>query len=135
MIRYTIKLTKAEVEKARKGSIGLIRFLVEYLQRKRGKELERAKIKIKRGDKFAEITLLEKEAFIISDIDNKDSEIEKAKINADGSLGTTQKSNIEEFEKALASAKFPKRVFIKEPIFEDIKRIFGRDAEVLINYF
>jgi len=129
------KITKSEVEKARKGSIGLIRFLVEYMQRKRGKELERARIKIKRGDKFAEITLLEKEAFIFHDIDDKESSIEKAKINADGSLGTTHKSNIEEFEKALAGAKFPKRVFIKEPIFEDIKRIFGRDAEVLINYF
>lgn len=130
------KLTKAEIEKARKGSIGLIRFLIEYMQRKRGKELERAKIRIKHGEKkYAEITLLDKDAFIIFDIDNKESQkISKAKINSDGSLGTTQKSSLEEFEKALAKAKFPKRVFIKEPIFEDIKRLFGKDAEVLLNY-
>jgi uncharacterized protein (UPF0332 family)/predicted nucleotidyltransferase len=131
------KLSKEEVSLAKKGSIGLIRFLVEYMQRQRGRELERAKIKIKHGEKFAEIVLLDKIAFIISNIDAKagEQQIEKAPIKADGSLGTTQNSNIEEFEEALANAKFPHRVFIKEPIFEDIKRLFGRDAEVLLNYF
>ncbi len=131
------KLTKEEVELAKKGSIGLIRFLVEYMQRQRGKELERAKIKIKHGEKFGEIILLGKIAFIVTNIDAKagEQEIEKAEIKADGSLGTTQKSTIEEFEEALANAKFPHRVFIKEAIFEDIKRLCGRDAEVLLNYF
>jgi uncharacterized protein (UPF0332 family)/predicted nucleotidyltransferase len=131
------KLTKEEVELAKKGSIGLIRFLVEYMQRQRGKELERAKIKIKHGEKFGEIILLGKVAFIVTNIDAKagEQQIEKAEIKANGSLGTTQKSTIEEFEEALANAKFPHRVFIKEAIFEDIKRLFGRDAEVLLNYF
>lgn len=129
------KLTKTEIEKARKGSIGLIKFLIEYMQRKRGQEMERARIKIKHGkNKFGEITLMDKEAFITFDIDAKDDRIEKAKINADGSLGPAEKSSLAEFEKALARAKFPKRVFIKEPIFEDIKKHFGRDAEVLLHY-
>ena len=130
------KLTKAEIEKARKGRVALIRFLVEYMQRKRGRELERAKIRIKHGEKFGEIVLLDTEAFIIMDIDAREElAIEKAKIEKDGGIGTPEKSNIEEFEKALAKAKFPKKVFIKEAIFEDIKRFFGKDAEVLINYF
>jgi hypothetical protein len=30
--------------------------------------------------------------------------------------------------------KFPPRVFIKEPIFEDLKNLFGRDVEVLMNW-
>ncbi|MBT7508317.1 hypothetical protein HN652_04835 [archaeon] len=128
------KLTKTEVEKAKKGSIKLIKFLVEYMQRKRGIELERAKIKIKHGEKFGEITLMDKEAFIIFDIDAKERQYSKAQINPDGSLGTTNPSNIEEFEKSLAKAKFPKRVFIKETIFEDIKRLFGNKAEVLLHY-
>ncbi|MFH0701431.1 MAG: hypothetical protein V2A62_03260 [Candidatus Woesearchaeota archaeon] len=129
------KLTKIDVENARKGSSGLIQFLIEYLQRKRGKEMERAKIRIKRGNKYSEIVLLDKIAFIIHDIDARESQkIQKAKINADGSLGNCEDSNLEEYEKALASAKIPQRAFIKEPIFEDIKNIFGRDAEVLVNY-
>lgn len=128
------KLSKADVETARKGSTGLITFLIEYLQRKRGRELERAKIRVKHGSKFAEILLLEKEAFVTYDIDAKEQQIEKAPLREDGSLGTMEKSSLEDLEKAIASLKFPPRVFIKEPIFEDLKRIFGRDVEVLMGY-
>ena len=128
------KLSKAAVEKARKGSTGLIKFLIEYMQRKRGRELERTKIKVKHGDKYGEVILLDKVAFVIHDIDAKDKRIEKAKINEDGSLGTLTDSSLGEFEKALADLKMPKRAFIKEPVFEDLKNIFGRDVQVLVNY-
>jgi uncharacterized protein (UPF0332 family)/predicted nucleotidyltransferase len=127
-------LGKTDIENARKGSSGLIKFLVEYMQRKRGLELERAKIKIKHGGKYGEIVLLEKVAFIISDIDAKEQNIEKATLNPDGGLGTREKSSIEEYEKALAKMKFPKRVFVREPIFEDLKDIFGKNVEVLLHY-
>jgi len=30
--------------------------------------------------------------------------------------------------------KIPPRVFIKEPIFENLKDIFGKDVEILVNY-
>ncbi len=127
------KLTKSDIEKARKGSAGLIRFLIEHMQRKRGKEMERAKIRVKHGEKFGEIILMDKVAFIIYDLDAKEQVIERAQVNPDGSLGTLETSNLEEFEKELAAMKFPKRVFIKEPIFEDLKRIFGSDVEVLLH--
>ena len=64
----------------------------------------------------------------------KEQQIEMATLNADGSLGTVKDSSYEEFEKALAKAKFPKRVFIKEPIFDDMKDIFGKNVEVLLHY-
>lgn len=128
------KLDKADLEKARKGSSGLIKFLIEYLQRKRGKELERAKIRVKHGQRFGEMILFDTQAFVIPDIDAKEQQVEKAKINPDGSLGTLEPSSLEELEKAIANLKVPPRVFIKEPVFEDIKRIFGRDAEVLLTY-
>ncbi len=128
------KLAKVDIEKARKGSSGLLQFLIEYMQRKRGKELERAKVRVKHGGKFGEVILLEKTAFIIFDVDSKEQRIEKAPLNTDGSLGTVVDSSLEEFEKELANAKFPPRVFIKEPIFEDLKRIFGREVEVLLSY-
>jgi len=128
------KLTKADIEKARKGSSGLIKFLVEYMQRKRGKEMEKAKIRVKHGDKFGEVILLEDEAFVIHDIDAKETQVEKAKLNANGSLGTLKNSTLEELEKALSKKKFPKNVFIKDAIFEDLKNVFGRDVEVLLHY-
>lgn len=128
------KLTKNHIEKARKGSGGLIRFLVEYMQRKRGKELERAKIRVKHGDKFGEVILMDDLAFIIHDIDAKELKVEKAPINPDGGLGVLEESNLEEFEKELVKLKFPKRVFIKEAFFEDLKTVFGRDVEVLMHH-
>ncbi len=129
------KLNKVEIEKARKSSIGLIRYLVEYMQRKRGRSLERAKIRVKHGKKFGEITLLGKEGFVIMDIDARENlEIFKGPIDEKGSLGALSKSNLEEFEAALAKANFSERVFIKEAIFEDLKKIFGRDVEVLLHY-
>ena len=108
--------------------------MVEHIQRKRGRELERTKIRVKHGKKFGEVILLDDIAYIIHDIDHEEKELSKAKINPDGSLGTTQKATLEELEKALTKLAIPPKVFIKEPIFEDLKNIFGKDVEVLINY-
>ena len=128
------KLTKIEVEKVKKDSNELIKFLVEYLQRKRGREIERAKIRVKHGSKYGEVILLGEIAFIIQDIDQQEKDISKARIKEDGSLGTTEKSSLEELEKELAKVEIPHKVFIKEPIFEDLKTIFGKNVEILVNY-
>jgi len=128
------KLTRIEVERVKKDSNEFIKFLVEYLQRKRGRELERAKIRVKHGNRYGEVILLDKEAFIIHDIDHEEKEISKARIKEDGSLGTTQKSSLQELEKSLAKVEIPPKVFIKQPIFEDLKDIFGKDVEILVNY-
>jgi uncharacterized protein (UPF0332 family) len=129
------KLTKTEVQKVKKTSRELVKFLVEYMQRKRGRELERAKIRVKHGSRYGEVLLLDKVAFIIHDVDNEEKEISKADINSEGKLEKIKSSNLEELEKHLAKVKLPPRVFIKEPIFEDLKGIFGKDVEILINMF
>jgi len=128
------KLSKVEVEKIHQEASSLIKFLVEHMQRKRGRELERLKIRVKHGNKFGEIILLGDEAYIIHDIDNEEKELSKAKINSDGSLAVIEKSSLEELEKALAKIETPQRTSIKEPIFEDLKRVFGKDVEILMNY-
>lgn len=130
----TGKLSKTEIEMVKKKSRELIKFLVEYMQRKRGRELERARIRVKHGNRYGEVLLLDKEAFIIHDLDHEEKEISKAEIKPDGSLGVPKKSSLEEMEKALAKIEIPPKVFIKEPIFEDLKGIFGKDVEVLLNY-
>ncbi|HLD00958.1 MAG TPA: hypothetical protein VJC39_04385 [Candidatus Nanoarchaeia archaeon] len=128
------KLSKNDIVKASKGSSGLIKFLIEYMQRKRGQEMERTKIRIKHGEKYGEVVLMDKVAFVIHDIDAKDQLIEKAPINPDGSLGVLEKSSWTEFEKELAVIKIPKKAFVKEPVFDSLKKIFGRDVEVLLGY-
>ncbi len=128
------KLTKHEVEQVLKDSNELIKFMVEYMQRKRGRELERTKIRVKHGERYGEVILLDKTAYIIHDIDHEEKELTKAPIKENGSLGTITKSSLEELEKALAKIEIPPKTFIKEPIFEDMKKIFGKDVEILINY-
>jgi len=128
------KLTKSEVDRVKKDSNELIKFLVEYLQRKRGRELERTKIRVKHGERYGEVILIDKIAFIIHDIDHEEKEISKAKIKEDGSLGTTYKSSLEEMEKELVKVQLLPKTFIKAPIFENLKNIFGKDVEILINH-
>ena len=127
------KLTKAEIEQVKKESSELIKFLVEYIQRKRGRELDRAKIRVKHGERYGEVLLLDTEAFIIHDIDHEEKEISKAPLKKDGSLGMIQKSSLEELEKALSKTEIPPKVFIKEKLFEHLKNIFGNDVEILVN--
>lgn len=128
------KLTKQEVEQAHKDSNEFIRFILEYTQRKRGRELERAKLHVKHGSKFGEILLLDRIAYIIHDIDSETKEISKAPINEDGGLGTTEPATMEELEHAISKIDIPLKVFIKEPLFENLREIFGKDVEVQVNY-
>ncbi|MBR9691833.1 hypothetical protein GOV06_03515 [Candidatus Woesearchaeota archaeon] len=130
----TGKLTKHEVDKVRKESMQFIKHMVEYLQRKRGRELEKTKIRVKHGEKIGEVILLGDIAYIIHDIDAEEKSLSKAAIKPDGSLGTPRETTLQELEKALAKTDIPPRVFIKQPIFDDLKKIFGKDVEVLITY-
>jgi len=126
------KLTKTEVERVSKEAGEFMRFIVEWMQRKRLHELDRARIKIKRGEKFGEVLLLGNTAFITQDIDAKEKKLMKAKINSDGSLANLEDSNEEELEHALAKLAVPPRVFVREPLFESLKKIFGKDVEIAV---
>lgn len=128
------KLSKPEVERVKKDSGLFIKFVVEYMQRKRGRELERTKLRVKHGNRYGEVILLGDQAFIVHDVDNEEKELSKAKLNPDGSIGTVEKTTLEELEHAISKVEIPAKVFIKEPIFEDLKRIFGKDVEILVNY-
>jgi len=128
------KLTKLEIDNVHKDYQFFIRSMLEYIQRRRGRELERAKIRVKYGQKYGEVILLETHAYVVHDIDAKEKEISKGALKEDGGISELEKSTLEEMEKSIANAKIPKRAFIKEPVFEDLKRIFGRDVEVLVNY-
>ncbi len=128
------KLSKSDIERIKKNSKEYIKFMVEHVQRKRGAELERAKIRVKYGDKFGELYLLDKIAYIIHDIDDTTKEVSKAKITSKGSLSNITKSSLEEMEKDIAKIKIPEKVFVKQPVFDDMKKLFGKDVEVLLTY-
>jgi predicted nucleotidyltransferase/uncharacterized protein (UPF0332 family) len=127
----TIK--KTQIDTVRKGAGELLRYLIEYLQRSRGRSLERAKIRVKHGKKYGEVLMLDTVAYITIDLDSKDRKLQKTEIKKDGSLGPLKDATLEEFEQAIAKVQVPSRVFVKEPVFESLKKIFGRDVEILMS--
>lgn len=130
----TKKISWPELEKIRKEARGFIKSIIEYIQRKKGYELDRARVRFKYGDKYGETIILENIAYVINDIDAQEKEVSKAKIKADGSFSDLEKSNMEEVEKEIMKITMPKKVFIKEKTFESLKNIFGKDIEILVNY-
>lgn len=128
------RLSKTEITEVKKEARDLIKHLVEYVQRKRGRELEKAKIRVKYGEKYADIYLLGDHAYIIKDIDSQNTEIEKCEVNEKGGLVNIKSATPEELEHAIVHLNLPPKVFIKEAIFEDLKRIFGQNVEVLLNH-
>ncbi|MFH1209920.1 MAG: hypothetical protein V1663_03980 [archaeon] len=128
------RLSKEENEKIGRDARIFIKSLLEFIQHKRGLEVEKAKLRVKYGNKFGDIFLLGDEAFIIEDIDAKDKEINKAVILADGRLGDIKKSSFEELENKIKTVKVPHKVFIKNKLFDNLKDIFGQDVEILVNY-
>jgi len=127
------KITKQEIEKVRRSANVFVGSMLDYIQRKRGLELERAKVKFKYGDKFGELYLLEDEAFIVNDIDAKEKEVARAKV-VNGKITNIKKSSLIELEKAITSKRIPKHVFIHESIFEDLKKLYGKDIKISVNY-
>ena len=127
------KISKPEFNKIRKDSRLLINQLMDHLQRKRFRELDKVTLRIKSNDKYSEIIILEDNAFIIDDIKRRDI-VGLAKINKDGSLGEVNKSSAKELEENLDKKKIEKNVFVKEALFKSLKELFGKDMEILIGY-
>jgi len=129
------KLIKQEAGLVLKESRELIKLLVEFIQRKRGQEIEKTKIRVKYGkNKFGEIILLGDFAYVVHDLDSDEKKITKAKITSAGTLIDKSKISLEELESAIMAVNIPPKVFIKGALFEDLKDIFGEDVEVLVNY-
>lgn len=127
------RLSKQELEKIMRENAFLLRVIIDHMQRKKGIELERAKIGVKYGEKFGEVYLFDTVAFIIDDIGAEVKKMSKAKLLPNGGLGEIKESNLGEFEETLKKVAMPKSVFIKEKIFEDLRKLFGSDVEILIN--
>lgn len=125
------KLTKTEVEKAKKEAHEVIKHLSNYLELQSGKKLEKARIKIKHGEKLGEVLFLKNNAYIVFDVAAKEREVSKAVLNQDGSLGDLEKSSLEEMDHAISSVKRPRPIALKDSMYNSLKKIFGKKVEIL----
>lgn len=123
------KLTKTEVDSIRKNSNELIKTLIEYMQRKRARDLDKIKVRVKHGNTYGEVTLFGNTAFIVRDTEAK--QMEKAEIKNDGSLGPATPCTPEEYEQALAKVVATK-ITLRQPLFESLAKLFGKDYELLV---
>jgi len=128
------KLTKAEIEKVKRESRTFIRILLEHIQRKKLLELEKAKIRFKYENKIGEVIILEKVALLISDLDAKEKEYLKANITKNGALSEFKKIEAVEFEETITKAEIPQKIFVNESIFESLRKHFGKNIEISVNY-
>ncbi|MFH0752569.1 MAG: hypothetical protein V1914_03120 [archaeon] len=127
------KMSKQELEKARKEANLFIKAMVEHMQRKKLGALERIKVRVKYGNKIGELMLFDDAVFIVKDLEKRD-ELQKAEITEDGHINNLKPSNLEELEKYMVKLGIPRKIFIKEHFFGDLKDIFGTDVEVMLNY-
>ena len=124
-----VKLSKAENEKIRREARAYIKNVLEFIQRKRGFERERSKVRFKYGEKEGELYLLEKKVFLIKDV--KDKEVMKANINDNGSLSNLNKSSQEELENELKNVK-AHDIYLKEKTIDSLRQLIGKEVEILV---
>ncbi len=127
------ELSKVDLETVHRDTSQVVRQLIEYVQRKRGRELERVRIRVKHGAKYGEVLVFGEQAFIIYDIDAEQKEVSMAKVAKDGGLSKIEKSSLEDMEKAMSSFSGSQRVFIRSKLIHDLKQVFGEEMEILLN--
>ena len=126
------KLNKSDIEKVSKKSNEYVRYMVEFMQRKRGAELEKSKVRIKHGDKYAEVIMLKDSAFIIPNVDEQEKTVKKGEIKESG-IKNIKDSSDKEMESEIANAKLPNKAVLKEQMIEDLKEFFGKEIEILLS--
>ncbi|MBS3172106.1 hypothetical protein J4438_00815 [Candidatus Woesearchaeota archaeon] len=126
----TKKLTKAESDAVKREARTFVRVLEDHIQRKKFLGVERAKIRFKHGNKMGEILLLNGVAFIVENVAAKEKDIKKATI-VNGRLKDVKKSDIIEMDKYLIDTEIPKVLSVKESLFDDLKKIVGKEIEII----
>ena len=125
------KISKHEFEKVSKNVRALMNIFITLIEKRQTKIIEKVRIKLKHAGKTGEVLLLGEVAYIVPDL-NKKSEVLKTEIK-NNRLINMVKSNSEGLEKALKEFKSTDNVFIKETIFEDLRKILGNDVEFMIS--
>ena len=125
-------LSRTEAQEIHQQGRELFKYLLEYLQRQRGSELERAKIRIKHQQTIGEVLLLEQEAYITLDVTAENKEYQKATRTKNGGLTNVQATTPEEFEQAISNAKNLAAATINQTLLNDLQELFGKNLEILL---
>ncbi len=106
-----------------------IKNILEFVQRKRGFERERSKLRFKYNDKEGELYVINDKIFILKDL--KEKEIVKGSLDKNGVISNVVKSSQEEMETEFKNIK-QQDIFLKEKTLESLRNIVGKEVEILI---
>ena len=126
------KLTKAESAAIQRDTGDLLKTLIEHVQRIRGRELERVRVRLQHGEKVGELLILGMQAFLTIDLDSPERDIRTARLTPEGGLADAKDSSLEDLERAIAEAKPAGRVTITDRMLADLREIIGNDVRVLL---
>ncbi len=94
--------------------------------------MESAKIKFSYDKgKRGELLLLKETGFLIKNVGAKTKKIIKVEIDKKGHLINAKDSDLIEMDKVLVNTEIPKVLSVKETLFEDLKKIIGKDIEIV----
>ncbi len=126
------KLSKVELEQVVRKSKEYINKVVEFIERKKSRELEKVRIHVRYGNKIGEVFFLESAVYFVLDVGEEEKEVRKAKIMKKGELGKLEASSIEELEREISNMKSVRKPVINKSVLEKIKEVFGEEAEMII---
>jgi predicted nucleotidyltransferase/uncharacterized protein (UPF0332 family) len=127
----TNELSRTEAADMQKDGREFFKYLLEYLQRKRGSDLERAKIRVKHQETIGEMLFIGDTAHIVYDVAAENKEYQKLTKTKTG-WSKPKDSNIEEYEQAVSQADNVESISVDAELFATISSVFGKDAEILL---
>lgn len=125
-------ITTSELEKVKRSYRTSLNEIIEYIEKRKSLQLDKIKIRFKYGQTTGELLLINEEVFIISDVNAKDKEVQKAVISKAGILTNIQKSSYQELENEISKLKVVAPINVKGRLFENLKSLFGSDIEILM---
>ncbi len=124
------KLSKQELNLARKSTAAFIRSIVDIIERKKYMELEKLKVKFKVKEKSGECLIYKNKIFILKDLSKKEN-LFKGQIDKDGSITSVKKADLSEYEKFISNIDKPERVMLKPRTLETLKDTVGKEIEIV----
>ncbi|HOI18605.1 MAG TPA: nucleotidyltransferase domain-containing protein [Candidatus Woesearchaeota archaeon] len=126
-------LNKVDVEKYRKSATEFIKYVLEYMDRKRAKIIEQHKIKIRYGnkrDKISQLAILKDEIFFIKDMAEQNNVLKYD--YKDGKISGEKKIGIDDLDKAIMDNPLSLRPVIDRKLIEFIESNIGKEYDIIL---
>lgn len=125
------KLIKEEAEKLKREARLYIKTLSEFVQRTKGKELSKSRIRFYYDKKHGELIIIKNTAFIIKDSKGKD--IIMADYNKDGSLSNPKETTFDNLEESLAKMDDISSIIVTQKLLQSLSKIINSEVNIMIN--